>query len=79
MGTGMSSLSLEPHLIEVEFYVALFSNTAPSGFHSVRFSSLTGNFSPPPSTQCLLHIEDLELCLHSSDLNGLFTQLGYAH
>lgn len=49
----MSSLSLEPHLIEVEFYVELFSNTAPSAFHNVHFSSLRNEpdreISPPPS------------------------------
>ncbi len=35
-------------------YVELFSNTAPSGFHNVRFSSLRNEadreISPPPST-----------------------------
>lgn len=41
--------------------------------------NLTRKFSPPPCTRCLLHMEDLKLCLHSSDLNGLFTQLCYAY
>lgn len=39
--------------------------------------NLTGKIFP--STQCLLCTEGLKLCLHSSDLNGLFTQLGYAY
>lgn len=40
---------------------------------------LTGKFPLRPSTLGSVHIEDLKLCLHSSDLNGLCTQLGCAY
>lgn len=79
----MSSFSLEPNLLNVEFNVALFSNTAPSGFHSVPFFFSLRNESDrkdfPLHPHCVLHTEDLKLCLCSSDLNGLLTQLGYAY
>lgn len=56
----MCFFSLEANLIEVQFYVALFPNTAPSSFHNVHFSSLRNEtdrkISPPP-----LHPQ---LCAH---------------